>query len=460
MKARLISILLLLFTSSFIAQSQDIYLLKYRSPDVNDKTTYDAFFSLSANGTGIVRVKPVGNNNLTAEMTFQEQYATDNDGMPDTTKLVYQGMEPVIVKGDKNSKFSPVTFWFKINKSNFFDPWTVTDVSGKPASSGNNLISAEFIKNQDLGKFREVVSIFFADTSMYYKNLFGSRSKGGMLSPEEKKNTHLYMVVVASTNDQTLQPYCSNDARKVINMFSEIANNVLGLLPRNIHIDTIFGNNYSRANVEMALKRLPASNASNNMFIFYYSGHGYHDKNKPEKIFPSFDLRDPRKKPFIYKDVLAQAADLEANSLNVQDIYNIILAKGARFNLVLSDCCNDTVAAPKKKGFQPPGHKGLTKANFENVKTLFMNKQPVKLLMTAASKDERAVITPSFNSYFTYFFLQSLATYISPEKGFPSWLQVQAAAQSQTIRQVSGLSCEEKTNCPKQTPKALIPGIR
>ncbi|HEY6062127.1 MAG TPA: caspase family protein, partial [Chitinophagaceae bacterium] len=371
--------------------------MKYKSPDAKDKNTYDAFFSLSANGTGIVRVKPSGNNNPVVEMTFQEQYATDNEGMPDTTKLVYQGMDPVIVKGDKNINFIPVTFWFKINKDNFFDPWTVTPVSGKPAPSENNLISAELIKNQDLAKNKELVASFFADTSAYFKNLFGPRSRGGMLTPEEKMNTNLYLVVVASTNDPSLQPNCLIDARKVINMFTEIADNVLGLLPRNIHIDTIFGNNYSRANVEAALRKIPTTNKNNNLVIFYYSGHGFHNKKFPNKIFPFFDLRDPTKQKFF--------KDLETQTLNVQDIYDTILTKGARFNLVLSDCCNDTVAAPKKLGLQPPGHKGLTKANFDNVKALFMNKQPVNLLMTAASKDEEAIVTPSFNSYFTYFFL-------------------------------------------------------
>src|SRR5258705_11213564 len=111
MKAGLISFFLLVFANSFTVHSQDIYLLKYKSPDANDKNTYTAFFSLSANGTGIVRIKPVNNNNLTVEMTFQEQYATDNEGMPDTTKLVYQGMIPEEMKCDRKIRFAPVTFW-------------------------------------------------------------------------------------------------------------------------------------------------------------------------------------------------------------------------------------------------------------------------------------------------------------------------------------------------------------
>ena len=452
MRAMIISTFLLLFTLSFIGHSQDIYRLKYNSPDAKDSTAYDAFFSLSANGSGLVRIMPVNNKNFTVEMEIEESYAQDKDGMPDLNYVVYEGMNARVVMGDRSIRFSPVKFWFKINPENYFDPWAVTISTENSVPTKRNLLSVEFIKSQDLGKSKALISSFFKDTSAYYKNLFGPKSRGGMLTPDEKRSTHLYLVVVASTNDTTLQPNCLIDARKVINMFSEIANSVLGLLPRNIHIDSIFGNNYSRANVEIALKKIPATNKNNNLVVFYYSGHGFHNKKFPNKIYPFFDLRDPTKQKF-YKD-------LETQTLNVQDIYDTILTKGARFNLVLSDCCNDTVAAPKKKGLQPPGHRGLTRANFDNVKALFMNKQPVNLLMTAASIDEEAIVTPSFNSYFTYFFLQSLATYVSPEKGFPTWPQVMAAAQSQTMRQVNSLPCKEKTKCPKQTPRALIPGLR
>ncbi len=433
--------------------SQDIYHLKYKSPDVNDTATYAAFFSLSADGTGIVRVKPVHNNNLTVEMTFQEQYAMNKEGMPDTTKLVYPGMDPVIVKGDTNTKFVPVIFWFKINKDNLYDPWAVTAVSEKSDPSESNLISADFIKIRDLGKNETLVAGFFANTSAYYKNIFVNAR--GSLSTDETKNIHMYLVVVASTKDPTLSTYALNDAKRVITLFAEISKFILGLPDDNFHLETIYGENYSRASVEEALKKLPATNKNNNLVIFYYSGHGFHDKNKPEKIFPFFDLRDPRKRPFRYKDTIAQARDLETNSLNVQDIYNSILAKGNRFNLVLSDCCNDTVAAPKKLGLRPPGHKGgPPKPTIANVRALFMNKQPVNLLMTAASKDEEAIVTLSFNSYFTYNFRQSLIKYLT-ETSFPTWKKVFDDAKSQTSKQVSLLPCEEKNKCPKQTPRVL-----
>lgn len=445
-----IAILILLFAGSKTIHSQDIYRITYNYPDSDTRDEYEAFFSLSANGSGIIRVKPVNNKSVTVEMEFQETYAVDKDGNPDLTYTVYKGMNPKVVMGDKTIKLNPVTFWFKKNAEEFYDPWAVSSVNEATAPPVNNLNSVLFIKSQELSKNKNLLSLFFADTSAYYKNFFGPGSKGGMLTPEEKKNTRLFLIVVASTNDPSLKPNCLIDARKIVNYFTEIAITVLGLPTRNLIIDSVYGDKYSRENVELALNKLRPT--KKDMVIFYYSGHGFHNNKMPEKTFPFFDLRDPTKTRF-YKD-------LETKTLNVQDIYETITKKGARFNLVLSDCCNDTVAAPKKMWYEISKKKGLSKANFTNVKALFMSKQPVNILMTAASKDEQAVVTPSFNSYFTYFFLQSLTTYIGPEKGLPSWPQVLAATQSLTIKQVSGLPCKEKEKCPKQTPKPLLPGIR
>ena len=156
-------------------------------------------------------------------------------------------------------------------------------------------------------------------------------------------------------------------------------------------------------------------------------------------------------------DAIMQARDLDANSLNVQDIYDTIIKKGARFNLVLSDCCNNRVGVPKNTGTPTTKTKGIPRPNAANVRELFMNrKQPVSLLLTAASKDQKAVITPSFDSYFTYFFVQSLITYIGTEKGFPAWSQVFGDAKVRTVRQVDGLPCVEKKDCPKQIPMPLF----
>ena len=452
MQKKLFITLLLILAFAMQMHAQDIYRLNYKSPDPQNIESYEAFFSLTASGAGIVRVKPASDRSQTVEMEFQESYAIDKEGNPDLNYVVYEGKNPKVLTGNKSTNITPITFWFKKNADNFYDPWAVSRVNEITAPAENNFLSVAFIKTQDMSKNRDLVSLFFADTSAYYQNLFGPRSRGGTLTAEEKKNTRIFLIVVASTKDTSLQPNCLLDARKVINFFKELSYDVLGLPVRNLYIDSVFGDKYSRASVETAINKIKP--AKTDLVIFYYSGHGFHDKKKEEKIFPFFDLRDPTKTKF--------RKDLETQTMNVKDIYDTIIKKGARFNLVLSDCCNDTVAAPKIKWWEIPKKKGTPKFNIDNVRSLFFspNKLPVNLLMTAASKDEEAIVTPSFNSYFTFFFLQALNTYLSPDKAAPAWSQVLEYSRTQTIKQVNTLPCKEKTKCPIQRPVALIPGLR
>lgn len=258
----------------------------------------------------------------------------------------------------------------------------------------------------------------------------------------------MFLLVVASTEDSKLKPNALLDARKVMAVFSNIAKDVLGI---RFFADSVYGNKYSKASVEAALKRIVP--AKNDIVVFYYSGHGFTDRKMPNRDFPFIDLRDPTKT--LYR------RDLETQTMNIQDIYDSIVKKGARLNLVLSDCCNDTIAAPKVVGTKPPAPKGMTAANLENLKKLFI-KDAASILMTAASKDERATVTPSFNSYFTNFFIASLRTWASPEKTFPNWYRVMADAQNQTKLFAGNVPCPKNSPCPNgktisQTPKLFVP---
>ena len=434
-------------TICLAGHTQTIYRLKYKSPIAGDTTIYDTYFSISSNGTGFARVRSADGKAITA-MEITEQYAIDANGAPDTTLLVYEGMNPVVVKGSKKTPFPLHSFWFKINSQKLFDPWGVS-VPASPAPAEYNFTSALFIN--DITKNRDTVLQFFADTSEYYKNMFGPKSRGGSLSAEERKKTKMHLIVLASTKDPHLKNNPLIDARKIISTFSDIANKVLGI---RFSVDSIYGDKYSKASVQKAIKNL--NPGKNDIVVFYYTGHGFTDRNYPEKEYPFLDLRDPSKT--LYRK------DLKTEVLNIEDIYDSIVKKGARLNLILSDCCNDTIAAPKVVAPPPPTGKGIVKYSFENVKALFMSKVPLNYLMTAASKDERATVTTTYNSYLTHFFITTLNTYLSTEKGTSHWSMVLADTQNQTKFFAGKVPCPKDSPCPdgkmlRQTPKVLRPKL-
>ncbi len=88
----------------------------------------------------------------------------------------------------------------------------------------------------------------------------------------------------------------------------------------------IFGKEFSKINVDNAINAISPGPAD--IVVFYYSGHGF-SNIKDKYSFPYLDLRD--------KSFQTYGG---AYTLNIEDIYNRIRAKGARLNLVFSDCCN------------------------------------------------------------------------------------------------------------------------
>lgn len=424
--------------------AQAVYQFQYRLPVQNDTIVCHAFFSLNSNGTGFVRYKEAGREDLT-EMDILEQYAVLPDGSADTTIILYEGMNPKKIGKGRAPVRGPHTFWFRMDSTGQFRPHAVSQGTTSAIPATSNLLLAMAIPPAELARNKPLVLKFFDTASYYYKNIFNPNPPGtkGVIPWYTTKKPRMFLLIVASTRDSTLMPNALIDARKMVDVFTDIGENELGIP---VLVDSVYGNRYNKANVETALSRLKPG--VDDIVVFYYSGHGFRDQNQPKMEFPFLDLRDPNNRP--RPKPLAQA-------LNIEDIYKTIISKGARLNLVLSDCCNDTVEAKKTPSkVPPPVTKAPVKYAKNNLVSLFLTRTKMNYLVTAASKDERAVITPRYSSYFTYFFIESLRSYLSPAKGNPSWFQVMDDAKKQTSLFAGKVPCPNGVKCV-QTPKLYIP---
>jgi hypothetical protein len=425
-------------------QAQTVYHFKYTSPRSGEDAVYYAFFSLTSNGTGIVRLKQLGSEDVT-EMEILEQYAVLPDGSADTSFIVYEGMNAKVIKGNTKAIGVAHSYWFKQDAAGQYRPWAVTEKYADPLPAATNLLSADYIGPAELSKNKSLVVSYFDTASYYYKNIFNPHPVGakGVIPWYTAKKPRMFLVVVASTKDSSLMPNCLTDARKVVDVFTDIGENELGIP---VLVDSVYGSRYSKTNVEAALAKLKPG--ADDIVVFYYSGHGFRDQKIPAKDFPFLDLRDPNNRP---------RPKPQAQTLNIQDIYTSIVQKGARLNLILSDCCNDTVEAKKTKSNMPmPVTRAPMKYAKNNLIALFLTRTKMNFLMTAASKDERAIITPRYSSYFTYFFVESLRSYLSPAKGNPTWFQVMEDAKKQTTVFASKVDCPDGRKC-LQTPKVFGP---
>jgi len=171
----------------------------------------------------------------------------------------------------------------------------------------------------------------------------------------------------------------------------------------------VTGNDFSRDGVVAMLNKLRP--ASNDIVVFLYSGHGFRFDNQ-ESRFPQMDL------------TTSSYQKLGDNYLAMADVFDDIQNKGARLNIVMSDCCNTPI------GEEAPISTGTTlysraTSNFslDRLRDLFLNTRG-SILSTASSPGEPSVCDQS-GGFYTIGFIRSLRKEISSTSSEPvSWLNV------------------------------------
>jgi len=160
--------------------------------------------------------------------------------------------------------------------------------------------------------------------------------------------------------------------------------------------------------------------------VFYYSGHGFSKAMDEMHKYPYLDLRsDPHKQ------------DWQVENINVENIFNNIRAKGARLNLVLSDCCNNDPNSVNNVGVSIARTRGSAMTwSLDNCKSLFMNPKPVSILATAADKGQEASGTNDDGGFFSNYFVTSMQDHFSKFKANVGWANILEDAKKQTTTYV------------------------
>jgi len=419
--------IMIILMISLTASSQSIYQLEYSFPNQKDTIAYRAFFVRYDDGSGFVRVKyktPDANDSIAAEMNIQEEYALDKNGNTDTNRLVYK---------TAGADISPV-FWFAKNASGEnFEPVAVSATAANTLTGQAHFSKAMHVKAADLEK--NFVLQFFKQEEDFYQNLFTIKSRG-----QNTETAKIFLLVVANTNDPDIGGSCYKDMNRVVYTYQDLAE-FLGI---EIFPTKIFGTLYSKENIEKAINDIKPS--KDDIVIFYYSGHGFRKKNDKRR-YPYLDFRA---KP---KD------DYKVYSMNIEDIFHSITKKGARFNLVLSDCCNNDPESTNAVGTMIPGGRGPSSSglgwNEDNCRALFLNKKRMSVLATAADVGQRASSNNDFGGFFSYFFKTSMENHFSVFKKNITWEQVMDEAKKQTVNKAEHTYCDRPfipANVCKQFP--------
>ncbi len=279
----------------------------------------------------------------------------------------------------------------------------------------------------------ELVKTFFKPYDDYYKNYFSGTKSISILGGGAAK---IHLIIVANTNDRTIGESCAKDKEDYQDFFKGVAN-FLGV---SLSTTDISGSKYNKAALENALSSLRPG--SNDIVVFYYSGHGFRKTNDGRR-YPYIDLRATPTQSF-YQE-----------SMQMEDIFNTIKRKGARLNLVVSDCCNESVDANPATGSALSRTRSMQSWSEQNIRNLFMNSQKISILATAADRDQRSSSNNKFGGFFSYYFRSSLDNSLGLFSRNVTWDKVLSSAKSNTIYKANHTYCSRPyipANICEQTP--------
>jgi hypothetical protein len=343
-------------------------------------------------------------------------------------------VNPQLAIASTQPKFIIPVFWYtKTAPNELFEPSAVSLNEDTAAKYQGTILKAEFVQSADLTK--SFVSQFFKPEEDFYKNLFGIKSRG--LSTEEK-NTNIYLLVVANSNDSSIGASCYKDMIRMVHTFQDLAE----YLDIKIFPTTIYGKTYTLKNIEKAIDDL--NPLPTDIVIFYYSGHGFRkEENKNGKAIPYQKSRYP------FLDFRAKPDDdYNFYSMNLEEINKKLIKKNARFTLVLSDCCNNVPASTNSVGTPIPKPRGSgLDWNEDNLKALFLNPKRTSIMATAADIGQLASSNNAFGGFFSYFFKTSMEDCFTSFKKNVTWDMVMKDAQEQTVYKAQHTYCGKPNIC-------------
>ena len=376
------------------------------------------------------------------------------DGLPHLT-LQFKGENPKYIVNSSKAKqeiYNPDVLWFKKESTDKnFKPWGVTSLNSDGTFEYGKILFVKVINTEDLTK--TFVKNYFLPTESFYTNLFSpSNTNVAITSPKVINNTgnspippvttvaatKLHFVLVANTNDPRIGYSVQKD---VINITSQIKD-VATFLNLPLNLVEISGTKFGKAGVETALNNLKPG--TNDIVIFYYSGHGYSNDRNANEQYPQFDLRQSR-----FDDVLVA-------TLNASEVLTKIKSKNARLNLVITDCCNSSLGLlkPEGKNFALTT-KSLMSWEKSYCYDLFM-KSKGTVIATAAKKGQYAYGNTDVGGYFTSNLITSMEKYLSKfQTSTPTWQEIIAEAQTTTVSLSLTNLCTANTSC-RQDPVYVV----
>lgn len=436
--------LLCLICYSSILDAQSFYEFQYTTFQGDKPIPCKAFLVKNEDGSGFVRIKYKAlddGQEVLLQMSLVDEYQLNTDGTIDTNVVFVKTIqaESMSDKFEPNPEL-PVYGFIYNPESGEYEPRLHMNVwqTGVRVTNGRANFTATSLELKDLN--RKFLNNYFNEHDDFVINVLQPVTRS--VSAAER-NIKLHLIIVANTNDKDIGSSCAKDITRMVETFTDLVN-YMGM--QTLTPKIISGQGYSKKAVQKTISDLKP--AANDIVVFYYSGHGFRNMHEKRK-YPYMDLRSNTSQDHIKE------------AMNIEDVFTEVKKKGARCNLVLSDCCNNEVHFTNAKGSKPVKTKTKGKLPFResNIRELFFNNEQVNILATAADTNQRASSNDQFGGFFSYYFKTALEKRCSILSSTPSWYQVLADAKESTIYKAKYTYCDKPfipANICEQVPQKII----
>lgn len=379
---------LLFFLLPFCSFAQTLYEVKFHADGIeylgllvyfNEQEAYMRIGYMHQNNYQVVNVK----------------YKATTGNYGGTYYLHLLGTDPKFITESHGNTYAPDHFlWI----------WNNNLSAGLPYISMNPMVNTQTAPRVDA--FSQLNNAIVTDT--YLRRFFGTnepeyaalRHMCGLDVPEidftavSRLYTKLHLVIVANTLVSDIGNSCAVDQKNLLTEFESVAQ----ALKINFQSYVVNDNRFTRSQVNAVLDNLKPN--SNDIVIFIYRGHGYRWSNQTSD-WPRIDLR--------YNGYANPAPD---NSFNLEEIYQKIVGKGARLNIVMGDCCNSDVGIPQTTPSNFLSAQSNANPDLAKLKRLFMDAKG-NLMASAAKPGEVSWANVANGGLFTLSFFQALHEEIS-----------------------------------------------
>ncbi len=399
--------------------SQKAYDIHCRIANSNTSTTAKGFLLIDDKGKGFIRlVTGVANTknitlydlDLKQEMRQLVFYAATTDS------FIYNRAEVIrTLSGNSDKQFSHINIWLKKNKTtkrydlytgeapftillapNYDEEFTLplqailtplsTSVKYSQSAVTDNTVTDATL-NADKTFSRAYLLPYFTPAELSIAATF---TTSDLLNRRQTNKPRLHYISINAEDTS-----CSYDAEQCEQMVNAIAYSVRIQVNRVMLSDKKFHISY----VKKAIANLKCS--PEDIIILTYSGHGFSYRDDDAFRFPQLAL---------WQGDAPSREFLRNNSINLEEIYNLIRAKKAKMNIVIGDCCNTYVEMkrfhiiPTNPGVFPPRKWYL---NTRAVSNLFLDNRN-SYLIAATQKGEMAGSHYWYGGFFTYSLLEEI----------------------------------------------------